>query len=191
MLTRVGDEKLANIPLVEDVRRELLEDAVQLYGQFLDEAPIDPRVRLETAMTERRLVQSLFHLGRTSQAESSIERSIALLRQVSNESPNSEQLQLELARSLMWRRLRDQLGHPPAKRPSPFSVDLVLHRCDESSRGDGVGVCSEQDRASSPTTAVLSHVPHRHLPKPRVSLTICFRGMSRITNFAALTPSTS
>ena len=111
MLTRVGDEKLANIPLVEDVRRELLEDAVQLYGQFLDEAPIDPRVRLETAMTERRLAQLLFHLGRTSQAESSIERSIALLRQVSNESPNSEQLQLELARSLMWEgAIRHQLA---------------------------------------------------------------------------------
>ena len=58
MLTRVGDEKLANVPLLEDVRRELLEDAVQLYGQFLEEVPDDPRVRLETAMTERRLARA-------------------------------------------------------------------------------------------------------------------------------------
>jgi eukaryotic-like serine/threonine-protein kinase len=101
MLTSVGDEKLANTPLVEEARREVLEEAVKLYSQFLEDAPDDPRVRLETAMTQRRLAKLQFLLGNTSQAESSVERSIELLRDDLNQAPNNEQIQLELARSML------------------------------------------------------------------------------------------
>ena len=117
------------------MRRELLEDAVQLYGQFLKEAPDDPRVRLETAMTERRLARILLLLGRTSQAESSIERSIALLRHDSQDSPADEQLQLELARSLILEgSILGQLA--PLEQAVAHSPSTWLHRCDESRRGD-------------------------------------------------------
>ena len=39
MLTRVGDERLASVPQMEPVRRQLLQDAVDFYQRFLEANP--------------------------------------------------------------------------------------------------------------------------------------------------------
>ena len=101
MLSRVGDKKLENIPLMEQVRYELLEDAVRLYDRFLADAPHDPQLQTETAITERRKARVLFLLGRSDEAREPIERSIRLLREQLKAAPDSEPLRLELARSLL------------------------------------------------------------------------------------------
>jgi serine/threonine-protein kinase len=49
MLTRVGSEELANIPLLEGVRRRLLEDALRFYEVSFEDHAADPEVRLRTA----------------------------------------------------------------------------------------------------------------------------------------------
>ena len=48
-LAQVGSVKLQGVPLVEKVRRELLEDALKLSQEFLVENPSDPELRWETA----------------------------------------------------------------------------------------------------------------------------------------------
>ena len=101
MLSRVGDKKLENIPLMEEVRYELLEDAVRLYDRFLQDAPQDPQLQTETAVTERRKARVLLQLDRRDEAREPIERSIRLLREQLNAAPDSEPLRLELARSLL------------------------------------------------------------------------------------------
>ncbi len=101
MLSRVGDEKLANVPMLEEVRYELLEEAVQLYDQFLEDAPDEPKLRTGTAITERRKAQLLQLLGRSDDAREPIERSIRLLREELKGSTGNPRLQLELARSLI------------------------------------------------------------------------------------------
>ena len=101
MLSRVGDKKLENIPLMEQVRYELLEDAVRLYDRFLADAPHDPQLQTETAITERRKARVLRLLGRSDEAREPIERSIRLLRERLDDARDSEPLQLELARSLL------------------------------------------------------------------------------------------
>lgn len=101
MLARVGNEKLKNIPLVEEVRRELLEDAVRLYQRFLDREEGDPQVRVEMGIVHQRLAKLLHALGRQFEAETSIARSINLLKQAAREAPADTSVRLELARSLI------------------------------------------------------------------------------------------
>jgi eukaryotic-like serine/threonine-protein kinase len=49
MLTRVADERVINVPGLEQVREALLEDAIQLYERLLAERNTDPELRLATA----------------------------------------------------------------------------------------------------------------------------------------------
>ena len=98
MLTRVADEKLANVPFMGEVRRGLLEDALTIYQQLLASAGNEPATGLETAMAQRRLATILVHLGRTSQAEESTQAAVELLTTMLKQAPNDSQLGFELAR---------------------------------------------------------------------------------------------
>ncbi len=50
MLTRVGNVRLANVPFMSEVRRELLEDALAFYLEALDEQEQAlPSIQLQTA----------------------------------------------------------------------------------------------------------------------------------------------
>src|SRR5438874_507671 len=55
MLTRVAEERLADVPHMEPVRKALLEDALQFYQDFLRQNSSNPALRLETAKVHRRL----------------------------------------------------------------------------------------------------------------------------------------
>jgi serine/threonine protein kinase len=175
MLTRVGDEKLKNVPHVENVRGDLLEDAVKLYSQFLEETPADPRVRLETAMAQRRLAALHFHLGRNSQAQSHIEQSLALLRHDLSKAPADERLQLELARSqLLAGSILDQLepieeavanlhqlgSHGKPNRDATIELAFALSRIGSRSMNRGHHVRAEQTYAEA--EALFEHLLPRY-----------------------------
>ncbi len=49
MLSKVGEEDLAHIPRMEQVRRDLLEEALRLHQAFLATSGNDPQVRLDAA----------------------------------------------------------------------------------------------------------------------------------------------
>src|SRR5262249_1186790 len=55
MLTRVAEERLAGVPQMEPVRRDLLQDALNFYQKFLQKKGDDPGIRRETVQAYRRM----------------------------------------------------------------------------------------------------------------------------------------
>jgi tetratricopeptide (TPR) repeat protein len=99
MLTRVGGESLNGIPRMEQVRRALLEKALEFYQAFLQEGASDPVLRHETAKAYLRVGQIQEWLGRPPEAETAYRQSIGLLEALSNEFPGDSQCRQDLARS--------------------------------------------------------------------------------------------
>jgi serine/threonine protein kinase/tetratricopeptide (TPR) repeat protein len=88
LLTRAADERLAHIPHVEPVRRDLLGDALKYYQQFLRKNRDDPTVRLQTGKAYLRLGDIHHLLGESDQAKAAYTQGIALLEQLAAEQPS-------------------------------------------------------------------------------------------------------
>ncbi|MGQ0636156.1 MAG: protein kinase domain-containing protein [Planctomycetaceae bacterium] len=85
MLTRVSDERLARIPGTEAVRKQLLEDALKFYEEFLRQRSDDPRLRVEVAEAWLRVhnINSRMHnfTGATAAAEQVVAIAESLLQE--------------------------------------------------------------------------------------------------------------
>ncbi len=55
MLTQVGVNKLEDVPHMEAIRRDLLEDALKFYSRFVVQGAEDPSVRVRSAITLRKV----------------------------------------------------------------------------------------------------------------------------------------
>jgi tetratricopeptide (TPR) repeat protein/tRNA A-37 threonylcarbamoyl transferase component Bud32 len=97
MLTRTGAERLAGLPHMEEVRRDLLEDALKFYQRFLEENRTNPKVRFETARACRRAGDIQHLLGRDHRAGAAYDQGIALLQALSAERPDLADYRRELA----------------------------------------------------------------------------------------------
>jgi serine/threonine protein kinase len=88
MLTRIGDVTLVNVPQMETVRRELLQDALRFYQKFLSQEANNAVIRSELAIAYRRMgtIQSL--LGQRKEAEESFRQALTLGEQLLAESPD-------------------------------------------------------------------------------------------------------
>jgi tetratricopeptide (TPR) repeat protein len=86
MLTRIGDVTLVNVPQMEPVRRDLLQDALRFYQKFLSQEANNAVIRSELAIAYRRMgtIQSL--LGQRKEAEESYRQALALGEQLLAES---------------------------------------------------------------------------------------------------------
>jgi eukaryotic-like serine/threonine-protein kinase len=69
MLTRVAEDRLAYVPQMEPIRRDLLLDALKFYQKFLDKQSDDPVIRREAALAHRRVGRIHHHLGQYKDAE--------------------------------------------------------------------------------------------------------------------------
>src|SRR5262249_37616246 len=69
LLARVGHERLAHEPRMEQIRRELLQKASAFYEGFLRERGDDPGVRWQTARTQKNLGDIQEMLGDSGAAE--------------------------------------------------------------------------------------------------------------------------
>lgn len=76
MLTRVAENKLANGPGMLEERRELLQEALAIYQEFLAQRRHDKKVRLETVRANLRVGQILLLQGRLKQARVAYEESM-------------------------------------------------------------------------------------------------------------------
>src|SRR4051812_28353648 len=63
MLTRLGAVTLVNVPQMEPVRRELLQDALRFYQKFLSQEANNPVIRSEVAVAYRRMGKIQHLLG--------------------------------------------------------------------------------------------------------------------------------
>jgi eukaryotic-like serine/threonine-protein kinase len=100
MLTQVGQDDLASVPHLEQVRRNLLQKALRFYEQFLEEDSSDPVVRREAGMASRRVSEIQQKLGNDAKAQEALDRSIDLLERLEVEVPGEPRHAQELARSL-------------------------------------------------------------------------------------------
>ena len=80
LLTRVGDARLEHVPQAEEVRRELLEDALDFYGRFLEERSEDPEVLLRTARTHVKVGDIRRLLDDRDGSVAAYEQAVAILR---------------------------------------------------------------------------------------------------------------
>jgi serine/threonine protein kinase len=97
MLTRVGNVDLRFMPLMEPVRRGVLEDAVALLQEFVNAEHGDPRAVAEVARAEGRLGTLLFDLGRHAEGLDSYRRSLDGLERLRTARGDDVELEREIA----------------------------------------------------------------------------------------------
>lgn len=98
LLTRVGEETLAQVPEMDVVRAGILQDALRFYEGFLSESgDSDPAVRWETAQAQRRVARILGYLGRSDEAIEHDRLAIARLTTLAVELPQRVDCRVALA----------------------------------------------------------------------------------------------
>ena len=97
MLTRVGEAQLLNVPQMEPVRRDLLQDALRFYQEFLRERNDSPLVRSEAASAYKRMGSILVLLGNRDEGEEAYRQAVVLLEQLLAQSPGDPVLGNKLA----------------------------------------------------------------------------------------------
>jgi tetratricopeptide (TPR) repeat protein/tRNA A-37 threonylcarbamoyl transferase component Bud32 len=97
MLTRVAQEQLRDMPRMEPVQRQLLEDAVEFYQDLVRQNADDPETRYETGRAHRRLGNLYRWRHQLERAESSQREGLALLERLVAESPTVPAYRQELA----------------------------------------------------------------------------------------------
>jgi serine/threonine-protein kinase len=128
MLARVGFNRLYGVPQMDQVRRDLLEEAVRYYQDFLAEQRDDPALRLDTGRVYRQVGAMYYNLGQLGEAEKRLRDGIALLEPLVRESPDDLAARLELmyCHSVLGMLLR-MVGRLPEAEQT-FRQQLRLHR---------------------------------------------------------------
>ncbi len=97
MLTEVGQTWLADVPLMDPVRRTLLEKALTFYQGFLKEKSTDRATRYRTAWAHLRLAKVHNLLGHEKQAEQAFLDGERLLQRLLDDFPEDEVYRQDLA----------------------------------------------------------------------------------------------
>jgi tetratricopeptide (TPR) repeat protein/tRNA A-37 threonylcarbamoyl transferase component Bud32 len=137
MLTRVGDERLKYVPQFEDERRQILEEAVAFFREFLEQEESDPTLR-------REIGRAYFSLGKVFDSMSKYPQNIeaygqaqAFQERLLSEYPDDNGHRNDLANTLIrfGTALRlasrtDKAG-PLLNRAHDLAVEAVRQRPDE------------------------------------------------------------
>ncbi len=109
MLERVGFDQLSNQPEMEEMRAELLTDAVNFYAELLATQPetdIESRRMYYRALSRQGNI--LWMLGKNDSGRKSLQLAIDLQTQLSKELPKEPSVQHELAKSYISHGLIDR-----------------------------------------------------------------------------------
>src|SRR5262249_27983830 len=87
MLTRVGQEQLAQMPRMERLRRDLLQEALRFYQEFVRQKSTDPVVRNELARAYWRLGEAHRQVQALGQAGGADRQAGATYQKVAEEFP--------------------------------------------------------------------------------------------------------
>jgi serine/threonine-protein kinase len=104
MLTRVGYDRLAAVPHLETLRRDLLKDARQFYQELAANASDDRELRREVGLACGRAGAICTMLGENGPAEQNFREAVAVHTKLCESYPDQPQHQQDLAAGL------DQLG---------------------------------------------------------------------------------
>ena len=100
MLTRVAEGPLAKTPRMEQVSRQLLEDALEFYQGFLAQESDSEEIRRDTARAYRRVGDIHMKLGGSEPSEKAYREGIAMQEELVEEFPDRSDLATDLADSL-------------------------------------------------------------------------------------------
>ena len=143
MLADFGDESLADVPQMENVRKELLRKALNLQLQLLATKPTNRSVRVEFARAQHRIGKIHKLLGEQTQARAAFQQAIVQFEDLRQDDPSDDQLRHFLATSHTmhgetWRKSspsQAQAAYEAAialqnelKDASPAEVDFQIER---------------------------------------------------------------
>jgi tetratricopeptide (TPR) repeat protein len=103
LLSRVGRDRLREVPHMEPLRRELLVDALRFYQKFLQRTNADPELRLAAVRAYHNASAIQLVLGNLREAKESAHQGIALAEALLAQKRPWPELQQALADG--WRRL--------------------------------------------------------------------------------------
>jgi serine/threonine protein kinase/tetratricopeptide (TPR) repeat protein len=102
-------DRLADVPGADRVRRELLQETLQYYREFVEQAGDDPSLRAELALTYSKIGALTEELGSTEEAIAAHENASRLFQQLADEQPRVADYRRQLAVS--WNNLALALSH--------------------------------------------------------------------------------
>ena len=105
--TTVSESKLLNVPGLQPLRKELLEQARKYYQSFLQQRGDDPSVRAEAAASLYRVADITDEIGTKEDAVAPYTRALAAYEGLVHDRPDVIQYQVDLAIGLQ------QPGRPP------------------------------------------------------------------------------
>ncbi|MEQ1824626.1 MAG: protein kinase [Pirellula sp.] len=101
ILNRFEGKRLADVPRLKELRRDVLENALAFYQRILQETDQeDPAVRLDTALALEQTSQIQATLGRTAQAKENVRKAIDHFDQLTVQRPNDTEVVSHLATCL-------------------------------------------------------------------------------------------
>jgi serine/threonine-protein kinase len=109
--TRVSESALLDVPGLQPLRQELLEDALRYYQSFLERQGADPSLRAELAVTCFRLASIHHMVGQRDQSISAIQKGLEFLTPLLDGQAGSGGLQRRLAG--FWKGFRILNYHRP------------------------------------------------------------------------------
>lgn len=121
VLTEVGRAGLVDVPQGEEVRRTLLERALQFHEALLDERRDDPRVALEATRTKVLVGELLGALGRWDEADAVMRDALDDLDTVPAPSDSNDVAELTA-------RVSKQLGTSLGTRGEPQAAVAIVER---------------------------------------------------------------
>ena len=97
-LTRVSESRVLNVPGLEPLRRELLEDALRYYRDFVRLRAHDPTVRDELMRAYWRVGQINNSIGTSAEALDAYRQSSRLAEELAAARPGDPAIQVHMAR---------------------------------------------------------------------------------------------
>ena len=87
LLVRIGADALDDVPQVELLRDEILEDALVLYRELLERTPNDSRIRIDAARAYVRAADAREELGRQDGARQALQEALRLVEPLLEKEP--------------------------------------------------------------------------------------------------------
>jgi serine/threonine protein kinase len=126
---QVSDEELADQPGVRDVRRKLLEAALQYYQDFIDQHGDDPSIHDELVASHLRIANILQAMGEKADAVAAMEQARQLQMKRVREhpwAPDDRRFLVAIDQNLRWLREGSRLVLQPAvQKELKLSPELV------------------------------------------------------------------
>lgn len=127
LLTRVGGVTLESVPLMDETRRKLLEDALEFYNEILRDESDDSAVHREVGLAWARVGELQALLG-DQQAEKSLRRAIEIQRELIAKIPDDPKHKEDAIRS--HRQLAYELYRLGQYSAAEEILDDILNRGD-------------------------------------------------------------